>query len=347
MIDFSAMQQPIPDNAQPANISNPAYAHQSYTTPGPVQQPAQEVAASPTPIKNITFNNLLKGNTIVGTSPDLPIVTGESPINKTTTKKKKSTSVSGEVVNSKDIVEHTVYSDTYADTNGLAYGIVAQTDELLNGAKQELDWIRAQRSLKGKYHYMTAMYASMSSLLGTKLQAIREINTSIKNINDMEYRRFKDNRAIEQGDDNKAIMDAYKAFISAPVGAPEYYHPSSFDITSGTSNVIKNEYPAHIQQQMDNGLANYLSNLTPQERVMLNEGNPNIEEVLVYDQATGAKYFQWMDTKTNTPIEGMAPSSTLTVEDFVIDPRTRTAKNTNLNQIKKVVYLNENIGINY
>jgi len=342
MIDFSGLQQPPQHNAAAPNITNPAYAQQSYSTPG---KPENTVTTPPnTNLGNLTFTGLLGNTTVMGSSPNLPVVAETKPaINKTTSKKAKT----GEVVNSKDIVEHTFYADTYADTNNMALGIVAQTDELLNEAKQELDWIRAQRSMKGKYHYMTAMYASMSSLMGTKLQAIREINSNIKNINDMEYRRFKDNRAIEQGDDNKAIMDAYKAFISAPVGAPDYYHPSSLEITAGSTGIIKNDYPQHIQAQMDAGLSNYLNNLSPQERVMLNDGNPDIEEVLVYDQATGAKYFQWMNTKTNTPVPGMAPSSTLTVEDFVIDPRTKLARNINLNQVKKVVYLNENIGANY
>ena len=74
---------------------------------------------------------------------------------------------------------------------------------------------------------------------------------------------------------------------------------------------------------------------------MIHDNNPDIEEVIVYDQATGAKYFQWMNTKTNEIIPNMPIDDNILLEDFVIDPRTRIAKNINLNMIKKVVYLNE------
>ena len=83
-----------------------------------------------------------------------------------------------------------------------------------------------------------------------------------------------------------------------------------------------------------------LDHLTPEQNLMLNDNNPDIEEVIVYDQATGAKYFQWMNTKTGEAIPNMPITSNLILEDYTIDPRTHLAKNTNLNSIKKVVVIN-------
>ena len=243
--------------------------------------------------------------------------------------------------NSREIVENTVYADTYSDTNTMAMGIIGQTDELLRECKQELDMIRAQRNLKGRYHYLNATVQTMGTLLSTKLQAVKEINSTIKTINDNEYRRFKDMRAMEQGDDNKAIMDAYSAFISAPVGAPEYHLPGTAALTGGLNGIVPAQYPPEVQKNMDAGMANYLAHLTPEQNAMLLDNNKDIEEVIVYDQATGAKQFQWMNTKTGQIIDNMPASSNLTIQDYSIDPRLGIAKNINLNDIKKVVVLNK------
>lgn len=327
---------------------------QGYTTNG---RPTQIVIdQSPSQqghgLLGANFSNLI-GNQV--TVPMAPI--SQQVITETTSsskkRKKKSTSQESDstelsVSDSNDVdkadpanaVESTVYAETYYDTNNMAYGIIYQTDELLRDCKQELDHIRAQKTLKGRYHYINATVASMSSLLTTKLAAIKEINSTIKAVNDNEYRRFKDMRAINQADDNKAIMDAYSAFISAPVGVPAYSLPGTTALTGGLNGIVRADYPAEVQAGMDAGMANYLANLTPEENLMLNDNNKDIEEVIVYDQASGARRFQWINTRTGEPVNNMPSSSELTLNDYNIDLRTGLAKNNNLNSIKKVVIMN-------
>lgn len=286
------------------------------------------------------FARLINKNS-TGITPD-PIIISSTTVpakKRGRPKKNKDAEPSQDNTNSKKIVENTVYSDTYADTNSMTYGIINQTDELLRECKQELDYLRSQTRLKGRYHYINDTVSSMGTLLSTKLSAIKEINSTIKAVNDNEYRRFKDMRAMENNDDSKAVMDAYTAFISAPVGAPIYQLPNTARLTDG--NGVHINYPANMQSRSDIGVNNYLAHLTPEENLMLHDNNKDIEEVIVYDQATGAKYFQWMNTRTHQPVPNLPISSELTIEDFVIDPRTKLAKNTNLNCIKKVVVLNE------
>ena len=321
---------------------------QDSTTPINVEvyQPAPKYV-------NVKFPNLMGGKKV--TVPAAPLggkstETSETPAPKKRGRKKKSESTDiikseqEEPINetdSKYIVENTVYADTYRATNNMTYGIISQTDELLRDCKQELEYLKAQRALKGKYKYVNDTINSMGTLLNTKLAAVKEINSTIKTINDNEYRRFKDFRALNTIDDNKAVMDAYSAFISAPVGAPEYRLPGTTNLTAGLNGIVQAGYPNNIQANMDAGMANYMAHLTPEENLMLNDSNKDIEEVIVYDQATGAKYFQWMNTRTGEIIPNMPVSSELTIEDFTIDPRTKLAKNSNLNCIKKVVVLNE------
>lgn len=333
---------------------------QTYTTDG---RPIQTGMYSNSNRKQTSSSGSLGANFsgLIGNKVTVPAVTiGEQAVITETTgkrKRKSKKSEDGEIVlsaekgdvevldksstNSREIVENTVYSDTYADTNSLTLGIIGQTDELLRECKQELDIIRSQRNLKGRYHYINATVSTMGALLSTKLQAIKEINSTIKAVNDNEYRRFKDMRAMEQGDDNKAIMDAYSAFISAPVGAPEYHLPGTAALTGALNGIVPAEYPPAIQQNMDAGMANYLANLTPEQHAMLLDSNKDIEEVIVYDQATGSKRFQWMNTRTNQPVDNMPTSSDLTIQDYTIDPKLGIAKNINLNDIKKVVVLNK------
>lgn len=303
----------------------------SFPTP-----PNQQESQQPYSGLGASFNNLIGNN--VEVIAGVPVVTETQPVKKRRSTKKKEEL---EPIDSKNIVENTVYADTYQDTNNMAFSVIQQADVLLNDAKAELDHIRISKTMKGKYTYMTNMLSAMSNLMGTKMQAIREINSNIKNANDMEYRRFKDNRAINAEDDNKAIMDAYKAYISAPIGAPSYSQPTVMDITAGLNGVIPAGLSTEAQQNFDRGLNNYLNNLSPEDNYMLNESNPDIEEVIVFDQATGMKYFQWRNMKTGQPVPNMPKTSNILMEDYVIDPRTRLAKNNNLNKTLKVVYDNE------
>ena len=299
----------------------------------------------------LSFGHLIGGtNNVYLEEPKVPMVTEKADTGLVVKKRGRPPKNKDiEPVNSKEIVESTVYGDSYTETNNMAYTVISQADEILANAKNELDFIRSSRGMKGKYMYMTNMISSMSSLMSTKLQAIREINSNITKANDMEYRRFKDNRAILQTDDNKLIMDAYSAFINTPLGAQSNYHqPTTKELTMAVSDVPTmvptnreaGSLPTAITTQ-DKGLANYLNNISPEDNRMLNESNPDIEEVIIYDQATGMKYFQWINTKTNEQVPNMPISSDILIEDYVIDPRTRTAKNTNLRDVKKVVYVNE------
>ena len=328
-------------------FQQPMYVQQVQTPSGNVQVETYAPGTNPESTQQdqphkvslgASFGSLI-GTNVTVSSPMNSVVTETTPaVQKKSTVSTKNKKKDDKPVDSKTIVENTVYADTYEDTNMMTYGIIAQADELLTEAKRELDTIRTSRTMKGKYMYMTKMMDSMASLFNTKMQAIKEINSNIKAANDAEYRRFKDNRALSNEDDNKLIMDAYKAFISAPVGAPAYSQPNTLQIT-GMQGVVPAR-PEDNQTNQDSGLQNYLSRLSPEENRMINENNPNIEEVIEYDDMTGVKRFKWIDKRTNQEVPNMPKGSDLILEDYVYDPRTGLAKNTKLNTVKKVIHVN-------
>jgi hypothetical protein len=330
-------------NNMPAQVRvNPQYA------PTP-QMPVQQIEDSGI---GISFGGLIDGS-----SPNLPVaphVVTELPEKKT---RKKKSSKSEEPVNHTEEVNQVVYADTYQDTNALLHQTIGQLDIVAGEMKDELDKIISSRTMKGRHMAIGNVSKSLSDMLSTKVQAIKELNNSIKAVNDMEYRRAKDNRSFEsnQGDD-KAIMDLYNAFIQAPVsanipstGAYSLLGPSQTDVMFGANSIgAGNEIIASdgsVIAYSDQGpdqnamLNNYLNNLTPAQNAMINEGKT--ETVVVYDKATGAKSFQVVDSATMEPVPNMPLPDPMFLSDTIVDVRRKVARNTNLGKVYKVITTND------
>lgn len=254
----------------------------------------------------------------------------------------------GSVVNTEDgnVVESVVYADTYQETNNLLKGVIAQIDMVGAEVKQDMDLIRASKTLKGKYTYLSNMTGNFGALMSSKIGAIKEINSSIKNINDAEYRRYKDNRAMEQGNDDKYIQDMFNAFISTkPTTASQFIAPpSTLDMTTGGLQMI----PANMLNSSDDpGFQQYLANLTPEQNAMINEGNPDIKEYVVHDLANDNRYFQWRNDKTGEPVPNMPATDPMFLADVKIDDVRKVATNINMNRTWPVITLNEKMYAEY
>ena len=299
------------------------------------------------------------GSLVDGTAEALPApVVTDLPEKKTRRKKSTSSSDKPEHINHAEVVDQVVYSDTYSDTNALLHQTIAQLDTVSAEMKEELDKIVSSRTIKGRYMAMGNVSKSLSDMLSTKVQAIKELNNSIKAVNDMEYRRAKDNRSFEsnQGDD-KAIMDLYNAFVQAPVSANipstgpySLIGPNLNDVMFGANQLPmgSNEVVAsdgsiityNSDQAQSNAMFNnYMSNLTPEQNAMINEGKT--ETVIVYDKATGAKSFEVVDSKTMQPVPNMPVPDPMFLADVSVDVRRKVARNTNLNQVYRVITVND------
>lgn len=344
-------------NPQPQMMQYQQY----YQQPSVPQQPVYQQVVEPQMVPNNT-NLGINLNGLIGTNASVP-VSISNPVDKQKRKKKATTKIEEDGTTTTELVpitakeanmvmvEEVSYSDTYDDTTRMLKGAIAQADELASDIKVELNKIRAINNMKGKYTYIANLSAALSGLIGTKVGAIREINSSIRSANDAEYRRYKDiasaaAKETKEQDLNKFISETYNAYIHAPVGslpnAQQYYQPTAYEITANGYNGI-NKVDSAPMEIRDAGFGNYMANLTPEQNLMIHEGNPNIEEVIIYDQATGKKYFQWINLITQEPIYNMPSTPMTLMEDYTIDPRTRIAKNINLNSSMKVIYKNEGI----
>ena len=226
------------------------------------------------------------------------------------------------------------YASTYEETSNMIKNTILQVDILSSEIKGDIDSIRASKSLKGKYTYLTNLNSAASSLLATKLNAIRELNNSITQSHNLELKRAKDLKEIDSmnKNDDARMMDLYSAFINAPMGMydnklnmptiPEMMLGVN-DPNSGIRGVSMNS--ASIQQNQ--------GNISPEQLRMRMENNSDIEEVVVYDPASGRRWFDVVDKNTGKSVPNFPKSDPFLLEDISIETRSGIAKNRNLDRV--------------
>jgi hypothetical protein len=106
------------------------------------------------------------------------------------------------------------------------------------------------------------------------------------------------------------------------------------DVVAANGQVI-------TQAPTDSVLNNYMSNLTPEQNAMLHEGK--VETAVVYDKATGKKYFQAVDIATHQPVPNIPTPDPMFLNDITVDPVRKVARNTNLNEVYPVILVNEGV----
>lgn len=232
------------------------------------------------------------------------------------------------------------YLNTYDETNNMLKSSVVQIDVLQNDIKSELDTIRVSKTLKKKYDYISMLSTTMASLIGTKVTAIREMNKTITDCHNLEIKRIKDLKMSEdKQDDDKHIMDMYNAFISTPVGS---YNPisgiSPAELANPNGIVIAGN-------NNTNSYNNYMANLSPEQNMMLLEGNPDIKTVVVYDPSTGNRYFDVMNLKTGESIPNTTKPDQMFLEDTNIDISKGMAYNSNIDTSYPLIVINSNPNI--
>lgn len=190
---YNNNQPPMWGNQQPPQWGG----QQQYPQQQPYQQPMQQAPVQQPPV-SVNFGtgmNLfggLMGKEVMAHKSELPV---EAP--KKSKIKKPKVDENGVVLVEKAL-EGTVdglnvvdYADTYEDTNLLLRGTIGQIDQLSIDLKADLDEVRGSRAIRGKHKTITEINTAMSALLSTRLSAIKELNSSINKINDMNYKKAK------------------------------------------------------------------------------------------------------------------------------------------------------------
>ena len=283
---------------------------------------------------------------------NIPLETPDVPKQQTTSRRKTNTTAvntTGLVTAEKDTRYSATdpYMDKYSETNNLLKGAIAQLDIGLGEMQNDMMMLRSNKTLRNKYQSMSMIQKNMGDFLGNKIQAIKELNSVISKCNDLELRRAKELKELENQDDDKRIMDLYNAMISMPVGGQTGMGgfstplgPSTFDMTyAGNPNSQVSNIVTSIdgQSQSDIGYANYLRNKTPAQNMMSIDSNPNIQQVVVHNRATGQSYFEIMDMSTMTPVPNTDKYDNSFLEDTHLDFINNVATNVNIGESYPII----------
>lgn len=262
--------------------------------------------------------------------------------------KKKTTkpkvAVNGEVVPDRLVnpipgatVAETDYASTYNETNNLIRGAIIQADELSAEVKQDLDSVRASKTIKNKYTYITNLAATAGSLITTKIAAIKELNSTITQAHNLELNRMKTLKLNEaETNDDMRMMDIYSAFVNTPVGSYTPATPNIQDLTLGVNN------PNGSVSGVEMVVSNPVQALTPEQNRMRMESNANIQVVVRYDQTSGQRCFDVIDKSTGMSVPNYPRPDNFLLEDTTIDVHTGIARNRNINAVWPLVISGNN-----
>ena len=252
---------------------------------------------------------------------------------KKTRKKKVAVSYNGEILPERPMDNSTnTYLQSFGKTNAMLETAIAQTDILSAEVKEDIDAIRASKTLKNKYTYITNLTASSASLISTKIAAIKEINSTISQSHKLELDRAKSIRDSEkdQSDDSR-MMDLYKAFVSTPVGtyaSPNIPSISDMTMSPGSNNVLSVAMGDLPDTQ-----------LTPEQVRMRMENNPNIMTVIKFDQSTGQRFFDVIDRTNGASIPNYPRPDPFLLDNTTIDIHAMSARNKDLDTVWPLILI--------
>lgn len=233
------------------------------------------------------------------------------------------------------------YLETYTVPATMVNNAIGELNDIESRINADLEMVRNSRTLKGKYMYIANLTGALTSTIGTKVSAIRELRSMIDQANNFELKRQQQLKINEQDSDDKIIADMYNAYINYNPGSmggmvsPNLPPGAQVRIPASYTNVNHPE-GIDIGSTSDTGFDNYMSNLTPQQNGMLQEHNPYVETVLVYDQTNHTKWFEVIDTRTGMPVPNMELPNDFVKDGCNVDLRRGIARNAQLNQTYKL-----------
>jgi hypothetical protein len=234
------------------------------------------------------------------------------------------------------------YEKGYIDNAKLLYSAIAQTESMYNNIDDELSKFRENKSYGGRNRimYMSNYMNTQVGLINTKITAVRELNSVRNKINDLVLKKEQMMKDTNEENSDKSIMDAYYALVNAPrYGLPSVKQnlpPASINTGSFSTSVVRGPM---VQSEEDISFQEYQNNLTPVQKKMIADKDPNIKTVVVYDQTSGNKWFDVIDVTTGKSIPGIQRPAEFLLDNMRIDIRNGLGVNSNTNMTFPLVLL--------
>lgn len=234
------------------------------------------------------------------------------------------------------------YIETYAQPIGLLRESIGQLTNMEQRVLEDINAIRASKTLKSKYVYLANLTGAYTGLVSTKISAARELKSIYTDANNFELKKQQQLKIDERDSDDKIISDMYAKMLNTPVGALANgtinmsIPPSYINSNVGTPIITAANGQSYAAESEDPGFTSYMSNLTPEQNSMMQESNPYIETVLVYNQSDQNKWFEVIDTRTGMPVPNMPIPNDFVKDGCTVDIRHGIARNASLNQTYKL-----------
>lgn len=239
------------------------------------------------------------------------------------------------------------FKNSYLETDNILRSAISQIDSGIVDISQDISLIRTSKVIKNKYQYLSLLQGNLGNFISNKIAAARELNNTITKCNDLEMRRYKELRAVaasDAKDDDVKIMEMYKAFVNTPVntGMSNILGPSVSDMTIPSQGLMGSDIGS-----LDSQYQSYINNMTPQQNMMRLEGNPNIKQVVVYNQENGARWFDVIDMTTGQSVPNVEKHDAMFLEDVTLDLKNNVARNINLGETYPLVVVGQPITSEY
>lgn len=245
------------------------------------------------------------------------------------------------------------YEKGYIDNAKLLYSAIAQTESMYNNIDDELSKFRENKSYGGRNRimHMSNYMNTQVGLINTKITAVRELNSVRNKINDLVLKKEQMMKDTNEENSDKSIMDAYYALVNAPrYGLPSVKQnlpPASINtgLTMAGNNIPTGSFSTSVvrgpmvQSEEDISFQEYQNNLTPVQKKMIADKDPNIKTVVVYDQTSGNKWFDVIDVTTGKSIPGIQRPAEFLLDNMRIDIRNGLGVNSNTNMTFPLVLL--------
>ena len=230
------------------------------------------------------------------------------------------------------------YANSYQETTEQLNESIAQLNMLGNELMGELQSVRASRTLKNKYEYINDMTASATSIISAKISAIKEKNKVMNDIHHLELTRMKEMKSIANAeDDNTRIANLYDAFVNTPIGTgithASLLGPNMQDMMmSGSTLPVMS-----IGAAEDNTAWEQAQD--PATKRMILEAKNAIDTVVMYDEATGNRWFEVIDKATGQPMMGVEKPDNSNIYDLDINIHGGYAKDNHLHRTYPLVVI--------
>ena len=237
------------------------------------------------------------------------------------------------------IQENIPYDIAYNTTTEQLDEAINQLNYLSSEVMKEFQNVKNSKTLKNKYNYINDLANTTGSIISSKIMAIKEKNKTINDISKLEIARLKELKIRQnEEDENQQVAKMYDAFINMPMGV---------GVTGLAPSMQDMIMPGGNMTMMSSGMddmsqAAWEANLSPAENRMVLDAKGVIDTVVVYDAATGNRFFDVIDKNTGQSIPNVEKPDDSYIYDLDINIRGGYAKDSNINVKYPLIVLNAN-----